>query len=348
MNHYEWMDANTSPNEPPLAEPESRENPENRPVPPEASEGSPNIVVESPAMVKEINVPDVDKDLETSNESIVEDVRKFFGVHNRGGDYRAIDGNSKASMANVVEMIEKTFGNSEWIAKQTPVKGEITVGDLMSRINVDYPVETIQETAAINKAYRDAIIPAHESIVKQLVPAVKLNTGGKPTDAGYEALSAVLEKLPTLIQLVKKPSRSSTDLLEKKQEGDKRPALTISEVGNIGNAIVTAMKADQAAVRNHSDNVKKQLELYYELQANIYDRKAESPKYNNSAWETLVHAITDKLLDFTPESMSAMRKFSNACIAAIIYMERSIKGGLKPATEDFQVSVEGLFDAMDC
>jgi hypothetical protein len=359
MNVYEWMGATES--EPPLHEDDSRENPTHRPQVPHEDDDSnrQHHGDSSPAgggRVHEEDEHQVDRviadrhmveDMTCSNESIIEDVRKFFKFHNRGKDFFELDGNAKASMAKVYANLEKTFGSKEWLEKQTPIKGSIKVGDLADRLNLDNLSGTVQETSAINIAFATSVDNAQLEIIKQLKPLLVGWTPGKLTDKVYEKTRDGLSDVKTVIDVIKKPSRSKTSLLDGKTSDVVKPALTVEEAFELAQTILKCMKDDVARIDGQNDELDRNLGEFFDAHQEIIREDDHSESYNSQAWEKLSSAVIRKLShNGIPEALAAFRQFEGACIAAVIYMERSFKGGKGVSVEEFQVSMEGIFDSI--
>jgi hypothetical protein len=345
MNVYEWMGATES--EPPLHEDDSRENPTHRPQVPHEDDdrNRQHHGDSSPAgggRVHEDDEHQVDRviadrhmveDMTCSNESIIEDVRKFFKVHNRGKDFEELDGNAKANIGQVFRTIASTFASKEWVDKQTPIQGKIKVGDLADRLNLEQPVATIKETAAINDSFQEAIISAQMVTIKQLKPLLKLWVPGKLTDAAYEKTKAGLANIKSMPEIVKKPTRAKTNLLDGKATDAAHPALTPEETVTLANAVLDAMKVDAARIGAANQDIQHELDAFYDAVHGIRRQNHHSESYNGDAWEGLVQAVFRKLPNSIPEAMAAFRQFEAACIASVIYMERSFKGGKGASVE---------------
>ncbi|MCY1405213.1 hypothetical protein D9M71_204480 [compost metagenome] len=355
MNVYEWMGATES--EPPLHEDDSREDPGHRPqVPTEDGDdtnrqhhgddspaGGGRATMDDDEMhctEHTIQDPHMFDDMSVSNESIIEDMRKFFKIHNRGKDFEELDGNDKANIGKIFRTIESTFANKEWVAKQTPIPGEIKVGDLADRLNLTKLIETIKETAAINDGFQEANITAQMATIKRLLPLLNLWNPSKLTDEAYEKTRAGLGDIPAMPEIVKKPTRAKTNLLDGKTTDEKKPALTPDEVVELASVILEMMKIDAGRVGAANEEIVRQLSNFNECMYDIRRNDLHSPSYNSEAWETLGNAIYRKLPQSIPESMAAFRQFEAACIAAVIYMERSFKGGKKVSNEELAVSME--------
>lgn len=362
MNVYEWMDAEES--GPPLHEDDTREDPGHRPqVPTEDGDdtnrqhhgddspagGGRSTEDDDEMHCTEHTIQDphmFEDDLTASNESIIEDVRKFFKFHNRGKDFVELDGDDKANIGKIFRTIEGTFANKEWVAKQTPIAGEIKVGDLADRLNISKPVDTIKETAAINDSFQEAVIAAQLTTVKLLLPYLKLWTPGKLTDAAYEKTKAALSDIKSMPEIVKKPTRAKTNLLDGKTTDEKKAPLTPEETVELAGVILAMMKIDAGRVGEANENISNLLGGFWEAVSDIRREGAHSESYNNEAWDALSQAVFRKLPASIPESMAVFRQFESACIAAVVYMERSFKGGKKVSNEEFTVSCEGLFDKL--
>jgi len=343
MNTYDWM-ADQTEEEPPLHEDNSREDPSHRPTVPDDGNGDTREHHSDPSHAQggrnqdaaaefpheqehSILDPQQQEDLTASNESIIESVRKFFKMHNRGKNFEELDGNTKASMAKVYKNLEATFGSSEWVEKQTSITGEIKVGDLADRIGLDNLVGSIKETAAINDSFQEAIIAAQLTVVREIAQLTSKWNPDKLTDKMYEEVKAKLPNIKSMADLMKKPTRAKTNLITGKQTDEKRAPLTKEETLALAQEIVKAMKADHARILSTNEEIHTLLQKFWDVQYEVRREDAHSESYNTAAWEALIEALARKMPANSPESMAAFRQFEGACVASVIYMERSFRGG---------------------
>lgn len=335
MNMYEWMDAEEG--EAPLHEDDSREDPGHRPQLPESDT--------PPQEDRVIPDPEMPTDISVSNESIIEDVRKFFKVHNRGKKFEELDGSDKASASKVYSQIGNTFANKEWLDKQTPIEGKIKV-DGLSGLNFNDPMGTIKETFAINDSFQDAIIAAQMPLVRELGKLTAQWNPNTLTDENYEQLRDHLGTMKSMQETVKKPTRTKTNLLDGKNQQDVAPTLTPDETFALANEILTSMKKDHSRIVQSNEEIHRLLDNVWEAKYQVDREDGHSPSYNPEAWSRLLDAVFLKMPGHIPESMAAFRQFEDACICAVIYMERSFKGGKGVSVEEFVVSNEGILDAI--
>lgn len=343
MNTFDWM-ADQPEEAQPLREDDSREDPSHRPKVPDdgngpaedhhgdpvPSQGGRNhdaVNAEPHQQEHTILDPQQQEDLTASNESIIESVRKFFKMHNRGKNFEELDGNTKASMAKVYKNLEATFGSNEWVEKQTSITGEIKVGDLADRIGLDNLVGSIKETAAINDSFQEAIIAAQLTVVREIAQLTSKWNPDKLTDKMYEEVKAKLPSIKSMADLMKKPTRAKTNLITGKQTDEKRAPLTKEETLALAQEIVKAMKADHARILSTNEEIHTLLQKFWDVQYEVRREDAHSESYNTAAWETLIEALARKMPASSPESMAAFRQFEGACVASVIYMERSFRGG---------------------
>lgn len=345
MNVYDWMKDNQD--GPPLHEDNSREDPGHRPHLPEQEHHESDHAILDPQAQADLE----ETDMTSSNESIIEDVRKFFKMHNRGKDFVELDGNARANAAKIFGSIEKTFANPEWVDKQTQIKGNIKVSDLTDRINVDKLEDSIKEASAINDSYQDAIIAAQMPSVKQVAQLTKNWNASKLTDAMYEEAKKNLGTVQSMVDNVKKPSRSKTTLITGKKVDAVKPTLTPDETLSLAKTIIGAMKADFNRLTAANKEIAEELEKFWDVRWEVYENGEESESYNSQAWIDLTEAIARKIPARTPESMAAFRQFEEACVAAVVYMERSFKGGKAEVVEEvasnegFMDTIKGLFSS---
>jgi hypothetical protein len=362
MNVYEWMGAAES--EPPLHEDDSREDPGHRPQVPTEDGDDTNRQHhgdDSPAgggrstedddemhcTEHTIQDPQMMEDLTHSQESIIEPIRKFFKMHNRGSDYIEVDGNNKASGVQLLQTLEKTYGSKEWLSKQTHKPGQVKVGDLSDRINLDKIEQTITETGAINAQFQNAQIQAIITNVKQIKPAVDLLNPPKLTDEAFDKLKAILPDLKPVTEIIKNPVRGKTSLLTGKSSDESREALSIDEVEGTAQAIAKALKDAQLIWEDAGKAIDQLIPAFHDARTAVVDDGAESKSYNNDAWKELLGAVHRKVFgQGSPDVIAAYRQFEGACLAAVIYMERSFTGGKEVSNEEFTVSMEGIFDKL--
>lgn len=352
MNVYDWMEETEG--KPPLNEPGTREDPGNRPHVPDDEDGTTRElhsnagggrVTGDTEQHKEITI--VDPEDTVSNEGVIESVRKLFGIHNRGKKFIEIDGNASASIGKIHKTIEGTFASKEWLDKQTPVKHDVKVSDLLEDLNLKNLVSSVQETFAINLSFAQAVDRAQLEVIKHLQPVLKLWDARKLTDKAYEKTSEALNTIPNVLDVIKKPTRTKTNLLPSKGEPTASP-LSTEAMLELATAILTCIKTDVARIENQNDELDQGLGGFSEAHFEIVRNDLESESYNSQAWEKLTTRVLEKLSHSgIQEALQGSRQFSATCIAAVIYMERSIKGGKATvANEQHIVSNEGLIDAL--
>jgi len=358
MNVYEWMGATES--EPPMHEDDSREDPTHRPqVPHEDDDNRQHHGDNSPAgggrvqsetehqTDRVIQDPEMMTDLTASNESIIEDIRKFFKMHNRGSKFEEMDGNARAGAAKILKSIGDTFANKQWLDKQTPITHKIKVGDLTDRLNLDQMAATIKETYAINASFQNAMQTAQQQVLKQMLPVMKQWGADKITDKVYEATKAMLKEVKPLSEVIKKPTRLKTNLLPGEATAEGRDPMSPEEVLEVATIILNSMKEDSQQIETNSEWIYGELEGFLDAEYEIERNDGHSESYNLEAWMDLCAAVYRKIsIDTVPEMMAAFRQFEGACVAAVIYMERSFKGGKGVAVEDFTIANEGFLDAI--
>lgn len=343
MNTYEWMTATDSGNEPPLHEDDTREDPAHRPqVSVEDTDstrehhGNPDQQEEPHEPFRSIEDPTE----QVSNEGIVESVRKLFGIHNRGKKFVELDGNAGASIGKIYKTIEDTFASKEWLDKQTPVKGTVKVDDLLQNIDPKNLVACVQETFAINLAFAQAVDKAQLTVLETLGPVLRQWKPRNLTDKVFDATMKVLGNVSPVNELVKKPTRTRTNLLPSKGEPT-APPLDIDSILELATTINKCMRTDVNRIDNQGDSLDKGMGSFSEAYDGISNQDDHSESYNTQAWEKLAGRVFDKLSpNGVQEALAAMRQFSTTCIDCVIYMERSIKGG------KVTVSNEGIFDVI--
>lgn len=363
MNVYEWMGATES--EPPLHEDDSREDPGHHPqVPTEDDDdtnrqhhgdGSPagggrstNDDNELHCTEHTIQDPQMMEDLTHSQESIIESVRKVLKLHNRGSNYFEFDGNTRATALDVGTQIENTWANKDWVAKQSQVKHAVKVEDLFDKINPDKLIDTIKETAAINTQLQNAQLEAIIKAYTALKPAYDIiDKAGKPTDEAYDKFKELLATTKPMSEIFKGTQRVKASLLGQKTEGAREP-LSPEEAVALGELVAKEMKN---AWGIWSDGAKSIEQLIPALTLPAFERMQHdasgltSKSYNEDAWVELYHAVVRKLgLNGMPIVQQAYRQFSDACIGAIVYMERSFTGGKEVSKEEFTVPMEGIIE----
>ena len=350
MNVYDWM--KETDNTPPMNEPGTREDPGNRPHVPD-EDGDTTRELHSGAGGGRDPVDGehqtehtiADPEQTVSNEGVVDSVRKFFKVHNRGKDYIEVDGNAKANGYEVEKLLKNTYANQAWLDKQTHKPGTVKVSDLNKFLNFDKIPATIQETGAINAQFQNAQIQAILVNAKTLGPIFNELDPGKLTDKNYEDLKAALSSIKPITETIKLPSRSKTSLLGGAQP-DSREAMALEDVKPTAEAVLKALSDTHSVWVDGGKEIADIMGNYYDLEMFIEKKGRASPGYNNGAWTDLMGAIFRKCFsNGAPEVIAAYRNFEAACIAAVTYMERSFTGG-KVSNESFTVSNEGIFDSI--
>uniref|UniRef100_A0AB39CCD0 Virion structural protein n=1 Tax=Pseudomonas phage RVTF4 TaxID=3236931 RepID=A0AB39CCD0_9VIRU len=335
MNTYEWMSA--QPDEAPLHEEDSREDPSHRPQLPEQETPKPDHVIADPQMTE---------DLTASNESIIESVRKFFKVHNRGRNFVEMDGNAQANAAKLLKTLGDTFANKAWIDKQTPIDHKIKVGDLADRLNFTNLTGTIKETYAINASFQDALNTAQQEVLKQMMPVMSKWSVDNITDELYEETRAMLKEVKSVGEVIKKPTRIKTNLLPGEASKEGADPLSPEDTLELATIILTSMKEDSSKIETGLDYLYDDLEGFFDVDNEVDRNDGHSKSYNIEAWQELIKGVFRKInIDNVPEMMAAFRQFEASCVAAVVYMERSFKGG-KGVAGDEVASNEGIVDSV--
>lgn len=354
MNVYDWMKENEHPDAPPLNEPGTREDPGNRPHVPGDDDGTTRElhsnagggrVHEAEEHHVEHTIADPEQAVEEtiSNEGIVANVRKFFKVHNRGSQYVEMDGNQRADGVQLQKMLKDTYCNDAWLKDQTHRPGQVKVGDLADRINLDKIEQTVIETGAINAQFQSAQITAMAANMKLLKPALDKIKGKDLPDEAYIELKELAHNLSPSANNIKLPNKSKTNLITGKPTDEKREALSLEEVKSVAAAVLKALDESHAIWNDGGDTIDSIAPGYPGLYFAVLQNKASSKTYNNQAWQDLMATLHRKLFSGSPDVMQAYRTFENACIAAVTYMERSFTGS-KVSNEEFTISNEGIVD----
>lgn len=338
--------AEAEPEEPPMHEADSREDPAHRPQVPTEDDESRELHSsagggrDQVATGHHVEHTIADPQETVSNEGIIESVRKLFGMHNRGKTFVALDGNASANIAKIYKTIEGTFASKEWLDKQTPVKEDVKVDDLLKNLDPKNLVASVQETFAISQAFSEAVNKAQLGVLETLGPVLRLWHPQKLTDKVYEATMEVVASVSSVNELAKKPTRTRTNLLPCKGEPT-APPLSIEAILELATTINKCMKTDVSSIENQNDLLDKQMGAFSEAYYQISRQDAHSESYNPEAWAKLASRVFDKLSpNGVQEALAASRQFGDTCVACVVYMERSIKGG-KPT-----VSNEGIFDVI--
>lgn len=321
MNHFEWMEENT-PGQP-MKEPETRQNPENRPTPPtDDTPQEPDVSIKDPLMVAETNVPDEDADLESSNESIITDVRQLFGKHNLGKNYNPVDGRKPLHFTELEKQLKETFANPEWLKKQTPVTKPISTKGVVDKINVTKPADSLNEAFSIFNTIENARLEAEKKVYLSLKPGLDIIAkDGKLSDAAYDTLKKNIAEAKAIGAHYKGPAKPQS--LQHDTSETIEP-LSIDVVGELGRQIAGIMAKFAAFGENEETaiaGISKALTMDW-FQAYIWDgddsvnHTESDSSYNKEAWVTLGHNIQG-LVTGPHAAILAERQLTDAIVGAL-------------------------------
>lgn len=360
MNVYDWMKENEHPDAPPLNEPGTREDPGNRPHVPGDDDGTTRElhsnagggrVHEAEEHHVEHTIADPEQAVEesVSNEGLIESVRKLFGVHNRG-KYIQVDGDSKARYRNLEDELKTSFADPAWVKQQTPIKGDINVKDISEKANLDDLVSALNDTYSICIRANNAMNEALKKFYTSLKPGLDLFAkAGGINDKAYETLKELVGNTKPASELYKGPQSIKSNQVGRTK--DTMPAMPQEEMVSIGSLVAKLLAnlnetwLEQASMMERVSPalVDPEFTQYIWAESSDIEHNEKASQYNSEAWRALGQAIDRKANYGVPVVMQATRQFEDACLAAIVYMERSIKGG-KVSNEEFTVSNEGIVD----
>lgn len=351
MNTYEWMTATDGGNEPPLHEDDTREDPGHRPqVPVEDSDtthehhGSPDQQAEHHETFRSIEDPAE----QVSNEGIVESVRKLIGMHNRGKDSKSMEEIDPRSIRAYMSDIEKTFASTEWLDKQTPVKGEIKAVGISEYLNPDDVIGSLKKANASMTQIMNSMGEASRKFHMHIKPAMELiGRNCNLTDEAYEKLNSLLNETKPLSELYRGPTKLSIEVGEKT---DSLPPIPMDKIPEVAKELIECFTNYHHVIDDYMAIGKsinpamdsKFIDVIYAGRdfGDGFDFKTKGG-YKESAWAELGQKMARKTgLAQIPAYENAYVLFTKALHAAALYMDRSIKGS------KVVVSNEGIFDVI--
>ena len=351
MNTYEWMTATDGGNEPPLHEDDTRENPTHRPqVPVEDTDttrehhGNPDQQEEPHEPFRSIEDPTE----QVSNEGIVESVRKLIGIHNRGKGFKSMEEIDPRSIRGYMSDIEKTFASTEWLDKQTPVKGEIKAAGISEYLNPDDILGSLKKANASMTQIVNSMGEASRKFHMQIKPAMELiGSNCNLTDEAYEKLNSLLNETKPLSELYRGPTKLSIEVGEKT---DSIPPIPMDKIPEVAKELIECFTNFHHVIDDYMAIGKsinpamdsKFLDVIYAGRdfGDGFDFKTKGG-YKESTWAELGQKMARKTnLAQIPAYENAYELFTKVLHAAALYMDRSIKGG------KVTVSNEGIFDVI--
>lgn len=286
--------------------------------------------------------------MNVSNEGIVEGIRQFFGIHNRGANYIAFEGGKSDQIDSLTGQLDSTYGNPAWLAKQTPVKGQVKASDISKAVDLTNIDQALTHAASSNTQIDNAKTEAIRKFYQSIKPGLDLLAkAGRLTDKAYESLKQLTAAAKPASELYRGPAKPQSVV---GQETATIEALSIDKMPELSKQLSKLLTESNHQWMDGTEaviSVSKALEFDFFLQYlwnepdDIKYKDGES-KYNKEAWNALGKSIARKA-SYTaiPVVQTASAQFRGACQAAALYMERSLAGG-KVSTENFTVANEGI------
>lgn len=351
MSTYDWL--HDTDNAPPLDEDGTREDPGNRPQVPddddqrELHSGAGGGRGRIPTEHHEEHA--IDDPVESvANESIVEDVRKFFGIHNRGKGFKSAEEIDPKSIRGYKDNIEQTFGSSDWLSKQSPAKGEIDVSGISETIDVNDPVSFLKAATAGMISILNAMGEASRKFQISIKPGMDLiGENCNLTDEAYETLKTQLDQAKPLSELYRGPAKISLPATTKV---DTAAPVPMDKIPDIAKAVIEAMAGYTGTFTDYVDigkSVNRALAgdfvdiLYAGRDYGEGFNFKTKGSYKPETWAELGQRYARKVsTDSIPAYTAAHSQFTKIVHAAVLLMERSMKGS------KVTVSNEGIFDVI--
>jgi hypothetical protein len=360
MNTLSWLEKQVPSLEDgqPLQEDGTREDPSNRPVVPDSADESdvggdrshddnrehhmggrvtdPVEEVENNTFVDDYTPADHVREVEEtiSIEGLVEGIRKFFGMHNRGKDYVEFEQGNNQNLANMTKQIDNTYGNTEWLGKQSPVQGKVKVEDISGSVNIDNLADSLTQIASSALQIQNAKTEAARKFVQSLKPGLDLIAkAGKPTDAAYEALKPLLAEAKPASELYRGPNKAAASDGKTVEEADPIAIADMPAIAGVLSKVLKDLDSANDDLREAIYSTSKAMEMesfttYFAERPNGNLGTPAGSKYNGDAWTALGQGIRRKLMSCNvPPVIASSTAFDKACRATAIYLERSIKGG---------------------
>lgn len=294
-----------------------------------------------------------------SNEGIVEGIRQFFGLHNRGGDYVELEGKTGQALQNLTTQLARTYGNTDWLSKQSPVKGTVKADDLSKSVDLSNIQGSLDAAASINMQINNAYTEAVRKVYTSLKPGLDLvGSACNLTDEAFETLKQLVAETKPVSELYKGPASvkplgsEATDKVEALST-DKMPELTkaaIKHLNEIGNRQLDHLESISSVSKAFDGDFLQLISEMTFLEAVSSDKGFElrnnKSKYNQDAWVALGCSIHRKVSPVSIPAVKATNDQLNAALsAAVAYMERSLAGS-SVSNEDFTVANEGIVDTI--
>lgn len=351
MNKYEWM-ADAEPEEPPMHEADSREDPAHRPQVPTEDDESRELHSTAGGGRDQVTTGHhvehtmADPQETVSQEGVIESVRKLIGVHNRGKGFKSMEEVNPYSIRGYLADIEKTFASEEWLGKQTPVKGDINASGISEYINPNDLIGTLKKASSSMTQIVNALGEASRKFHTQIKPALTLiGPDCKLTDEAYESLKQALDETKPLSELYRGPAKLSIDTGNKV---DSLPPIPIDQIPAVAKELVACFVnfnhvIDDYIAIGKSINPALNGQFIDVVYADRDHGEGFSFKtkggYKEDAWAELGQKLARKInIAQIPAYENSYVLFTKVLHAVALYMDRSIKGG-KPT-----VSNEGIFD----
>lgn len=352
MNVYDWMKENDHPDSPPLNEPGTREDPSNKPHIPDTinddgtrelhSDAGGGRVKNEEEHHQERTIADPDQSTEetVSNEGLVSSVRKLFGLHNRGRGYSHVDGDDKARFRNVENELKTTFADPSWVNNQTPIKGEVNTKDISEKCDLKDVASSINMAFDSCVKLHNAKMEALKKFYAQLKPGLDLIAKKNGiSDPAYDTLKKELSAAKPTSELYRGPSAPKVNA----SPVDKLPPMPLKEMVDIGRLVTEKLNSLNELLMGERDtiiSISKGMDVdeftqYMWSESSDINHRENKTSYTYEAWRALGKGIEMKAVGGVAGPYMAKKQFEETCIAAVIYMERSIKGG-KVSNEDFE------------
>lgn len=275
-----------------------------------------------------------------SNENFFETIKKFLGIPNKKMEYNL----SKSTTYNhggFARAMKREFGDKNWLAKQTFIKGEISGSGISEHVGVGgkadifKTIEANNKFKVIRKAWDDEL-KRYFSETKSIREKYK---DGPFTDATYDAMTAALSKI-TKPKLPEKlvPKEWFTD----KVTGE-ITALTEDEIFKAANEIGDSLEDlwvtyDTLKGVDHNNFV--DLDRYWISLAHA-DNPSKSKldsSYPLSKWVDLALSIDSLHLYWSSkEYYRCLNEYRAVFLACAKWIDRSIKGNV--AVEHFNTLI---------
>jgi hypothetical protein len=256
-----------------------------------------------------------------SNESLMDTMRKAFGFSNKGNDH----GFRKSNLNNnayAFAQVRDSLASPSWLAKQTYLKGPINGTDIIEMLPPGNPdiLRLLGQGGAYLKDFANWVNTV-DAYLAEVTPIMQTVFKAGPTDEALATFSENLAKLtkPVFLNTAKYGGGTVKEI----------NALSEAEVKAGGKELFHQLKVLKEFYLRDGVNIKWKSFKGYNV---------PSAFHNNEKWMKLFQSsnvIPWKILLNNAEYNKAREEYFDMIIAAAVWMDRSIKGDMLIAKENY-------------